>query len=58
MQIPIEISFRNMDHSEFVEADVRKHASKLEEFFDRIVRCRVVVEAPHRHHHLGLAPRH
>lgn len=53
MQTPVEISFRNMDRSEYVEADIRKHVVALEEYFDRITRCRVVVEAPHRHHHHG-----
>jgi len=53
MQVPVEISFRNMDRSEFVEADVREKVAKLEEFCDRITSCRVVLEAPHRHHHQG-----
>ena len=53
MQIPVEVSFRNMDRSEYLEADVLHNVGKLEEFFDRITRCRVVVEAPHRSHHQG-----
>lgn len=53
MQVPVEISFRNMDRSESVESDIREKVAKLEEFFDRITCCRVVVEAPHKHHHQG-----
>ncbi|MCE2510461.1 MAG: ribosome-associated translation inhibitor RaiA [Alphaproteobacteria bacterium] len=53
METPLQISFRNMDPSEAVEANVREKASKLERFFDRITSCRVVIEAPHRHHHKG-----
>lgn len=53
MQVPVEISFRNLDRSEAVEADIREKVGKLEEFYDRITRCRVVVEAPHRHHQQG-----
>ena len=53
MQSPLEISFRNMDRSDAVEARVREHAEKLEQIFDRITSCRVVVEATHRHHHKG-----
>jgi ribosomal subunit interface protein len=53
MQIPVQVTFRNMDPSEAIEANVRKKAGKLERFFDRIVSCRVVVEAPHRRHHKG-----
>ncbi|MHA1518003.1 MAG: HPF/RaiA family ribosome-associated protein [Alphaproteobacteria bacterium] len=53
MAIPLEISFRNMDPSPAVEARIREKAEKLERFQERIIRCTVVVEAPHRHHHKG-----
>lgn len=53
MQIPVEVSFRNMDRSEYVEVEVRNQVAKLEEFSDRITSCRVVVEMPHRHQHHG-----
>jgi ribosomal subunit interface protein len=53
MQIPLQISFRNMDPSPAVEDRIRKKAAKLERFHDRIVGCSVVVEAPHRHQHKG-----
>jgi len=53
MELPLQINFRNMDPSEAVEANVREKAMKLERFFDRITSCRVVIEAPHRHHHKG-----
>lgn len=53
MQVPLQVTFRNMDPSDVVEADVRERAEKLEQFFDHIISCRVVVEAPHRHHHKG-----
>ena len=48
MQIPVQITFRNIGPSPAIEAAVRERASKLERFFDRIISCRVVVEAPHR----------
>jgi cold shock CspA family protein/ribosome-associated translation inhibitor RaiA len=53
MQIPLQVTFRNMERSEKIEEDVRQHAVKLEEFFDRVTSCRVVIEAPHHHHHKG-----
>lgn len=53
MQIPLQISFRNMDPSPAVEARIREKAAKLERFYDRIVGCKVVVEAPHRHQRKG-----
>lgn len=53
MQIPLQITFRNMDPSPAVEERIRKKAAKLERFHDRIIGCTVVVEAPHRHQHKG-----
>ena len=44
----IDISFQNLDHSDVVEADIRKKIATMERFFDRIVDCRVAVSAPHK----------
>lgn len=53
MQLPLQITFRNMDSSPAVEARVRERAEKLDQYFDHIMSCRVVIEAPHKHHHQG-----
>lgn len=53
MQIPLEITFRNIDTSPALEADLRERAEKLEKFSKEIIGCRVVVEAPHKHHNKG-----
>ena len=53
MRIPLEIVFRNMDRSDAIDARVREKAARLERLCDTITRCRVAVEAPHRHHHRG-----
>jgi ribosomal subunit interface protein len=54
MQIPLEIAFKNMERSDAVEARVREKAEKkLERYAGRITSCRVVIEAPHRHHTHG-----
>lgn len=53
MQIPLEITFRHMEPSPAVEARLREKAQRLERFHDHIISCRVVVEAPHGHHHQG-----
>ncbi len=53
IRLPLQVVFRNMDHSPAVEARVREQAEKLERFYDRIMSCRVVVETHHRHHHKG-----
>jgi ribosomal subunit interface protein len=47
----LQITFRNLDASPSVEAKIRARVQELERFFDRIVSCRVVIEAPkHRRH--------
>ena len=53
MQTPLQITIRDVDHSEALETRIRDKAQKLEEFFKHIMSCRVVVEAPHKHHHQG-----
>lgn len=53
MQMPLQITFKNMDSSPAVEARIQAKAAKLERFFNRIMRCHVVVEAPHRHQRQG-----
>ena len=53
MEQPLQITFRDIPHSDAVEAGIREKAAKLEQFCDRIMSCRVVVEAPHGHHHRG-----
>lgn len=53
MQIPLQITIRDMEHSDALEAHIRERADKLDEFFDRIISCRVVVEMPHKHQHQG-----
>jgi len=53
MQLPLQITFRNVPPSEAVETRIRQRAAELDQYYDRIMRCRVVVEAPHRRHHQG-----
>lgn len=42
-----------MSPSPIIEAHIREKASKLDSFYNRILGCRVTVEAPHRHHRKG-----
>lgn len=53
MQIPIQITFRDIPRSDELEAHIRQKAEKLEEFHSRIISCRVMVEEQHKHHHQG-----
>jgi cold shock CspA family protein/ribosome-associated translation inhibitor RaiA len=53
METPLEIAFHNMTPSEAVEAEIRKRVDKLERIYDRLIGCRVSVEAPHKQHRTG-----
>jgi len=53
MQIPLQITFRGIPHSDAVEAKIREKVSKLEKFHAHIMGCRVAVEAEHHSHHQG-----
>lgn len=53
MKHPLRVTFRDIPHSEAMEAEVRRRAEKLEKFYDRITSGEVVIEEPHHHHHQG-----
>ena len=55
MKTPLQITFRDIEHSDAIEAHIREKAEKLETFFEPIMSCRVVVEMPHQHKHQGKA---
>ena len=50
MQKPLELTFRHMDPSPAMEAEVRERVEGLERFCADIIGCSVVIEAPHKHH--------
>jgi ribosomal subunit interface protein len=54
MQLPLQITFHNIDHSDYIAAAVREKSAKLEQFAEHITSCRVIIEAPHKHHHKGV----
>lgn len=53
MKLEVQVTFRDVEPSRGIEQAVRDKAAKLDQFYDRITSCRVVVAAPHRHHHKG-----
>ncbi len=53
MQLPLQVTLRDISPSEAVEAYIRERASKLDLYCDGIISCRVAVEAPPRHHRKG-----
>ena len=53
MQLPLQITFRHMPASAALEARIRQRAEELDQFYGRIVACRVVVECQNRRHLQG-----
>ena len=53
MQIPLQITFRGVPHSDAVAAYIRERSKKLELFHDRITSCHVTVEEPGKHRQQG-----
>ena len=53
MEQPLQITFRDIPRSEALEEVIREKAEKLDQFYEKVMACRVVVEAPHGHHHKG-----
>lgn len=53
MDEALEIVFHNIEPSAAVEAAIRERFAKLERLYDRVVACRVSVEALHRQHRTG-----
>lgn len=49
----VEVTFRNMKTSDWLEGEIRARAAKLETYCPQIVSCRVLVAVPHRHHDHG-----
>ena len=49
----LQLTFRHMDPSPALEARIRQRAEELDQFFDRITSCRVVVECAHRRQQQG-----
>src|SRR6516165_9708268 len=53
MQVPLQVSFRHMEHSEAIETLIREKVAKLDASPDHIMSCRVVVEPAGKHHEHG-----
>jgi cold shock CspA family protein/ribosome-associated translation inhibitor RaiA len=53
MKLPLQITFRGLESSEALEADIREKAEKLDRSCPDIMSGRVVVQQHHRHHEEG-----
>jgi len=53
MKISLQTTFRNMPHSDAIEAKINEKSVKLDRFYERIMSCRVVVEESQSRRHQG-----
>jgi ribosomal subunit interface protein len=53
MKLPLQITFRDINSSAAISEHINRRAEKLDQFCDRIMSCRVAIEAPNRHTHHG-----
>ena len=51
--VPTQVTFRGLAHSDALEADIQERVGWLAQFYAGIVRCRVLLDLPHRHRHDG-----
>jgi ribosome-associated translation inhibitor RaiA len=49
MQLPLQIAVRNTEITDDVEALIRRSAARLDQQYDRVTACRILVEVPQRH---------
>ena len=48
MQVPTELTFHGLDHSDSAEAAVERWVARLEHLHTRLTKCEVVIDQPHR----------
>ncbi len=53
MEIPLQITSREIDLTDAITAEITEKAAKLDSLCERITRCRVVIESPRRHQREG-----
>lgn len=53
MRLPLQITFQDMEPSPALETLIHEHAAKLDRFCDHIMRCHVLLAAPHHHQRQG-----
>jgi cold shock CspA family protein len=53
MQLPVQIAYHNLTPTPGMKAIIQEHAARLDEFYNHVMGCRVVVDVPHKHHREG-----
>jgi len=53
MKVPLVVTVRGFEHSDALEAAIREHAQKLEQFHSNVTSCRVTAEQISKHRQQG-----
>lgn len=53
MQVPAQITFRGLDHSEAVKEHIEEKTNKLQQFCHNMIACHVVLEFENKNQHRG-----
>lgn len=53
MQMPLQITSRQLPVTHAIESNIKQKIKKLDRFNDQIIGCRVTIDTPHRHKHKG-----
>lgn len=53
MQVPLQITFRDLPHSDAVKSHLEERVAKLQQYCQNIVSCHVVVELANKNQHRG-----
>ncbi len=53
MQVPLQVTYENIEHSDAIEARISDDWKKLEPFSDGVTSARAVVGRPQRRHNKG-----
>ena len=53
MQQPVQITFKEIDHSEELSKLIHEKADKLQQFFENIISCHIVIEQTQKHKNQG-----
>jgi len=51
--LPVQITVRDIPGSPALESHIRSKTSKLSQFYDRMISCKIVVEFEQKHKHRG-----
>ncbi len=53
MKLIPQISFHNVEETEAIANSILEKLERIDRLYPRITSCRVLVDAPHQHHHKG-----